>query len=149
MELGAEAWLERVAATATDSQTLATTYDSWASQYDADMMSTGYPNLALAAALVGRHTPVSRAVMLDAGAGTGLLGQILHTVGFTDLVGIDLSAGMLARARQRGVYRELHVRKLGEPLDFADDSFTAVTAMGVFAFGHAPAVSLDELVRIT
>ena len=38
---------------------------------------------------------------------------------------------------------------MGEPLDFATDSFDAVVSVGVFTVGHAPASSLDELVRIT
>jgi SAM-dependent methyltransferase len=149
MELGSEGWLERVAATSADSRMLAATYDEWSAHYDADMLSTGYPNLAVCAALAGRHVPVAGSRVLDAGAGTGMLGVILAAVGFTDLVGIDISPGMLERARRRGVYRDLQVRALGEPLDFAGDSFTAVTAMGVFAFGHAPAHALEELVRVT
>ncbi len=148
MGLGAERWLERVAGSV-DSRALAQTYDAWAAEYDSDMLSTGYPNVAVAAALVARHVPVAGSRLLDAGAGTGLLGQILNAVGYVDLVGIDLSAGMLAKARDRGVYSELHEGTLGEPLDFADDSFTAIIAMGVFAFGHAPPHGLDELVRVT
>jgi SAM-dependent methyltransferase len=38
---------------------------------------------------------------------------------------------------------------LGETLDFPDSVFDAVVCVGVFTFGHAPASSLDELVRIT
>ena len=38
---------------------------------------------------------------------------------------------------------------MGEQLDFATDSFDAVVSVGVLTVGHAPASSLDELVRIT
>ena len=87
--------------------------------------------------------------ILDAGAGTGLLGQCLHQEGYQDLVAIDLSEGMLEKARKKAVYGELHKMVLGERLDFKDDSFEAVFCVGVFTFGHAPASSLDELVRVT
>jgi predicted TPR repeat methyltransferase len=141
-------WLERIAR-APDLQTRALRYDEWAETYDADMRDIGYMNSSVAVALVARHVPVSGARLLDAGVGTGALGELLRAVGFADLVGIDMSDGMLARARERSVYRELRKRTLGEPLDFAAASFTVVVAMGVLAFGGAPPEALDELVRVT
>jgi predicted TPR repeat methyltransferase len=52
-----------------------------------------------------------RAAVLDAGCGTGWCGPLLRaTAGH--LVGVDLSPGMLALARQRGVYDELHEAEL-------------------------------------
>ncbi|MBT5319751.1 MAG: methyltransferase domain-containing protein, partial [Chloroflexi bacterium] len=38
---------------------------------------------------------------------------------------------------------------LGETLEFESDSFDAVTCVGVLTFGHAPASSLNEFVRVT
>jgi len=38
---------------------------------------------------------------------------------------------------------------LGETLEFETDAFDAVTCVGVLTFGHAPASSLDEFVRVT
>jgi len=38
---------------------------------------------------------------------------------------------------------------MGEKPDFPSDSFDAVVTVGVLTVGHAPASSLDELVRIT
>ena len=38
---------------------------------------------------------------------------------------------------------------MGETLDFITGSFDAVVSVGVLTLGHAPASSLDELVRIT
>lgn len=62
-------------------------------------------------------------------------------------MGIDLSEGMLQRAGEKGVYRELHRMVLGEGLAFADNSFSAAVSAGVFTEGHAPPESLDELAR--
>ena len=102
----------------------------------------------MAAELMAQHTR-SGARVLDAGAGTGLVGVELYRLGYRDPVGIDLSEDMLAQARAKGVYSELHKMELGEPLDFPSDSFDATICVGVFTLGHAPASSLDELVRVT
>ena len=62
---------------------------------------------------------------------------------------MDLSQGMLEEARKRNLYRELRQMVMGEPLDFASNSFGAVVSVGVLTVGHAPASALDELVRVT
>ena len=99
--------------------------------------------------LIGRYLPSGTGRILDAGAGTGILGENLFVMGYKDLVGIDLSAGMLEVARKKGVYRNLLQMTLGQKLDFADNSFAATVSMGVFTEGHAPSESFDELIRIT
>ena len=38
---------------------------------------------------------------------------------------------------------------LGGELDFPSDAFSAIVATGVFAAGHAPPESFDDLIRIT
>jgi SAM-dependent methyltransferase len=143
-----EVWLGRIAG-APDIEARARAYDAWAATYDEDVLRIGYTNHAVAAALVGRHVPVAGACLLDAGVGTGALGPVLAALGYGDVTGIDMSDGMLAKARLRGTYRDLRRRMLGEPLDFGDASFTAVVSFGVFAMGHAPPAALDELVRVT
>ncbi len=90
-----------------------------------------------------------QARILDAGAGTGLVGEILANIGYNNLVAMDLSQGMLEEARKKNVYREFHQMVMGEPLDFATDSFDAVISVGVLTVAHAPASSFDELVRTT
>ena len=39
--------------------------------------------------------------------------------------------------------------ELGRQLDFPTDAFSAVVSTGVFAAGHAPPESFEELIRIT
>jgi len=132
-----------------DNKQLAERYDAWAEEYDEDLLSYGYKLPALFMGLVVRHSPSPEGRLLDAGAGTGILGESLHLLGYQNLVTIDLSQGMLDVARNRGAYRELRQVTLGETLDFANDSFAATVAMGVLTLGHAPPESLDELVRVT
>lgn len=122
-------------------------YDEWAADYEGDMLSLGYMVPSVAAGFVGRHVPPGGRC-LDAGVGTGILGDTLRVLGYTNLTGIDLSEGMMEVAREKGAYKSLRQMTLGEPLDFPDDSFDAAFSIGVFTEGHAPPGSFDELVRV-
>jgi SAM-dependent methyltransferase len=112
------------------------------------MQATGYLHPQVMAGLACRHIRDLNSSILDAGCGTGVIGRALEVLGYRNLVGLDLSPGMLEQARQLGAYRQLHCAALGSPLDFADGELDAVVSTGVFTAGHAPAVAFDELVRI-
>lgn len=122
-------------------------YDGWAEDYEEHMSSAGYRHPAMVAAMLTRHQPPGDAPLLDAGAGTGVMGEILTALGYPNIHGFDASEGMLARAAAKNIYRDLRSGLLGHPLDYADDSFAACVASGVFTQGHAPLDGLDEIVR--
>ena len=128
---------------------LAERYDEWAATYEHDL-ETGFgwygPMHAVNAAL--KFVPKD-ARILDAGAGTGLVGVLLDENGYDEIVGMDMSQGMLDEAEKKSVYDELHQMVMGEPLDYETDSFDAVMSVGVLTVSHAPVESLDELVRVT
>lgn len=134
---------------AKDSREVAALYDRWADDYEQSILGWGYLTPAVASAFVGRFVDTNAAPLLDAGAGTGLMGDILAALGYNDVVGIDISPGMLDRARRKDVYSDLRTMELGRELDFPNGAFAAVLATGVFAAGHAPPESLDELIRVT
>ena len=124
-------------------------YDDWAGSYDADHAAIGCFHHETAAALLARHLPDKAAAVVDAGAGTGLAGQSMRALGYTNLTAIDFSAEILAVARLKGIYREYRVMNLNEPLaDLPDARFDAALAVGVFSYGQVAARALDELVRI-
>lgn len=123
-------------------------YDQWAPKYDEHVNAFGYLIPAVAAGLFGQYVPMETAPILDAGAGTGLMGAILDAVGYRGQIGIDLSTGMLQKAAERNIYEALHQMVMGETLDFPSDQFGACHAIGVFTAGHAPASAFDELVRV-
>ncbi|MDE2445532.1 MAG: class I SAM-dependent methyltransferase [Alphaproteobacteria bacterium] len=129
-------------------ETLVKTYDQWADQYDADMQGIGYIHPAVMAGLVARCVLDAKAAILDAGVGTGTIGHLLHILGYSNLLGVDMSAGMLAKARARGIFADLRQGVLGETLDFETASMQAIVSSGTFTLGHAPASSFDELTRI-
>ncbi|MDE2939478.1 MAG: class I SAM-dependent methyltransferase [Chloroflexota bacterium] len=130
-------------------QELEARYDQWAADYDKDLDDDfGWVSPRKTAEVLARHVPVNARV-LDAGAGTGLVGEELRRLGFQDIHAMDLSLGMLEEARSKGVYRDLRQMALGSTLDYETDSFDAVISVGVFTEGHAPPQGFDELARIT
>ncbi len=134
---------------ARDLSELRSEYDRIAAAYDAELLDgMGYRSPDELSSVVQRLVPTN-AHILDAGAGTGLLGSALAEKGFTRLDGLDLSSGMLAEAAKKSIYGDLREARLGERLDYATDSYDAVVSGGVFTAGHAPASALEELVRIT
>lgn len=124
-------------------------YDDWAGDYESHMANVGYTHPAMVAAMLSRHVPPGDDPILDAGAGTGIMAELLVAMGYPNVVGIDNSPKMLAVAANKEKYRDLRQMTLGEPLGFADDNFAAVVGAGVFTEGHAPLSGLDELIRVT
>ena len=139
----------RKAYTARSAEEIREYYDQWAGEYESNMGNVGYTHPAMVAAMLSRYVPAGGDAILDAGAGTGIMAEILTAMGYPNIVGIDNSPKMLALAANKNKYRDLQQMTLGEPLDFADDHFTAVSSAGVFTEGHAPLSGLDELVRVT
>ncbi|MBM3477729.1 MAG: class I SAM-dependent methyltransferase [Alphaproteobacteria bacterium] len=123
-------------------------YDRWAATYDADMSAVGYRHPTISLALLARHLPRGARPVLDAGVGTGIMGEWLGIAGYPEVEGLDISEGMLAVAARRGSYARLHKLALGGPLPFATGAFAGILSVGVFTTGHVGAEGLDELVRI-
>lgn len=124
-------------------------YDEWARNYDDDLQAFGYLSPAVSLALATRHMACDEGPILDAGAGTGIMGELLSLLGYRELEALDLSEGMLEAAAAKGVYRALHQAALGDPLDLPDDHYAGVVSVGVFTLAHAGPESLDELLRVT
>jgi len=141
-------WLQKVY-NARNNRELVESYDAWAENYERDVSSFGYKIPAVITGLIGRYLSPDDGPLLDAGAGTGILGEILASLGYKNLVGIDLSRAMLDVAGKKGVYHILRKMVLGEYLDFPDNTFAAVVSVGVFTANHAPPESFEELIRIT
>ena len=113
------------------------------------MTGYGYKIPGVLAGFLGRYLRPTNGTLLDAGAGTGIMGEIMSLLGYKELVAMDLSSGMLEKAKQKGVYREVHHMVMGEHLDFPDNKFAGTMAVGVLSVGHAPPESFAELIRCT
>ena len=119
-------------------------YDAFAEQYDRDR-DHGYHKLIddQAAAIVRRYSADKD--VLEVGCGTGLVLQRVAPHART-AIGVDLSPGMLARARERG----LDVKEgSATALPFADASFDLSYSFKVLA--HIPDwdACMREMVRVT
>ena len=89
---------------AENNEELAERYGQWAEAYDADIKDVfDWQAPKRAVEFFAKH--VSReSRVLDAGAGTGLAGQALASLGYKNLEAMDMSPGMLDQARKKGVY---------------------------------------------
>jgi SAM-dependent methyltransferase len=128
---------------------IARLYDDWAGSYDADMAKAGYRHPAIATALLARYLPRGAAPILDAGAGTGLVGEWLGILGYPEVEALDISEGMLAVARAKGIYRTLHVGLLGGDLPLPSGRFAGLVCAGVLTTGHVGAEALPGLLAVT
>ena len=88
-----------------DNQELAERYDQWSKDYDADLdEGFGWLGPQRAVDFFTRYVP-KEARILDAGAGTGLVGELLARQDYKNLTAMDLSIGMLEEARNKNCYQ--------------------------------------------
>lgn len=121
-------------------------FDAWAALYDQDVSNLlGWRGPAEAAKVTARFVRPDQTI-LDAGCGTGLVGEVLAAGGYCNVVGVDLSQSMLDIASAKQVYRQLHKGDLSAPLDFPDGQFDAVLAIGTS--GYLTGEVIMELVRL-
>ena len=130
-------------------QAIRESYEGWASNYDAENIGNGFRLPTIGVAFVARHVPNDEGPILDAGGGTGLVGEALAILGYEDIVGLDISPAMLKFAERLETYNLLYEQDLGRPIPEADNSFAAVTCFGSLGPGHAPPDCLDEFIRVT
>ena len=110
-------------------------FDNMASTFDEHLARLEYRAPTLVAQALARDAGKPRGALdiLDAGCGTGLGGERLRA--FADrLVGVDLSTGMLARAREKAVYDELVAGELTAFLRGRPAGFDAVVAVDTFNY---------------
>jgi predicted TPR repeat methyltransferase len=121
-------------------------YDDWAERYDADMAAAGMIGPARVVEMLEALEVPKDAGILDFGCGTGACGAALAAAGYADLRGCDISEGMIAKARARGVYRGLTVTDPEAPVAIPA-GVSVVTACGAICVGAAPAPVLGEVAR--
>ncbi|MDJ0949991.1 MAG: class I SAM-dependent methyltransferase [Alphaproteobacteria bacterium] len=121
-------------------------FDAWADEYDADVAELC--DWRGPAETVGPATRylAAEARILDAGAGTGLVGETLAGQGYSNMVAVDLSQRMLDVAHAKSIYRETLRADLMEPLPFPDGSFDAVLSIGTS--GYVTGQVIPEFARL-
>ncbi|QIE46985.1 class I SAM-dependent methyltransferase [Pseudohalocynthiibacter aestuariivivens] len=124
-------------------------YDDWSDSYDAENLAKGFWLPIVAAGVYARHMGRAEGAVLDAGCGTGLVGQSLSLMGYGPITGCDLSPEMIRMAEGTGAYAGFAEADMGAGLPFDDAAFTGFTCIGSFGPGHAPPESLEHLMRVT
>ncbi|WP_299589936.1 class I SAM-dependent methyltransferase [uncultured Tateyamaria sp.] len=121
-------------------------YRAWADSYDRDFASANHyvlpAEVARHFALIGGHGPV-----LDVGAGTGLCAEALSRRGIGPVDGVDISPQMLDTARTKGVYRDLFVGNILEPLQ-TSQVYQGAVSSGTFTNGHVGPDGLDPVLAV-
>uniref|UniRef100_UPI003B528B0C class I SAM-dependent DNA methyltransferase n=1 Tax=Roseovarius indicus TaxID=540747 RepID=UPI003B528B0C len=126
-----------------------TLYDDWSGSYDADNLAKGFRLPALGAGLLASYIGRTKGPILDAGCGTGLVGETLMVMGYMHVFGCDISKEMMALADKTGAYSGFEQADMGTKLPYADDHFAGFVCVGSFGPGHAPASTLTHLARVT
>lgn len=109
-------------------------YDGWAAAYDRDLADWAYMAPDVAASELLEHG-VDLARVLDAGCGTGLVGQALRRAGYAgELVGVDVSAESLRIADATSAYDGTAVADLQQGVQYGDDAFDALICVGVMTY---------------
>ena len=87
--------------------------------------------------------------ILDAGAGTGIIGEMLVKQGYTNIDGLDISQKMLDIAEKKNVYKRLICAPLSDiPVEQIQTAEYDVTlCAGTIVYGQAKPAALDECIR--
>lgn len=136
--------------TAENHEELMAAYKDWAGAYEADTVDRfGYVAHIATAEALDSVLESKDACILDAGCGTGLVGEELVRKGYANLDALDYSKEMLKEARRKKIYQQHMQADLSHPLDIADNRYDAVVCTGTFTYGHVKAHAFDELIRVT
>ena len=120
-------------------------YDAWAESYEAEVAKNGYVTPGRCADALAKFTDDKTAPVLDFGCGTGLSGLALKLAGFRTIDGVDLSAEMMAKARDKNVYRT--VTQVSGDAALTKGAYPSIAAIGVIGSGAAPISVLDTLMH--
>jgi predicted TPR repeat methyltransferase len=120
-------------------------FDGYADKFDTHLrQALKYETPEKIVALVTRHatSAAKKWNVLDLGCGTGLVGSEIAPFA-RQLVGVDLSAGMLGKARARNLYQRLEHMDLLEMMRAEkDSSYDVIVAADVFIYLG----KLDEII---
>tara|TARA_Y100000741_G_C18187603_1_gene532085 strand:- start:66 stop:704 length:639 start_codon:yes stop_codon:yes gene_type:complete len=125
-------------------------YKKWAKSYDKDFaQNSDYLSPKKISNFFIKHSKNSDTPILDVGAGTGLVGELLNIKGNKEIIGIDISSEMLDQAKLKNCYSSLIATDITKKIPLKNNSIGAVVSAGTFTHGHVGADAFDELLRIT
>lgn len=138
------------ALTADTPDALQAVYEEWAARYDHDLMNEwGYSTPGRVVEFLCRYLTQANPLILDAGCGTGLVGDALVAAGVNRIEGVDFSQAMLREAAAKAIYGQLHCMDMNQVLPLPTAHYDGVTCVGTFTTAHVHPEALRELVRVT
>ncbi|MFQ5567383.1 MAG: class I SAM-dependent DNA methyltransferase [Paracoccaceae bacterium] len=120
-------------------------YQDWAAGYEAEVASNEYITPQRCAEALIRHAAAPWAPLMDLGCGTGISGLALKAAGFECIDGYDFSPAMLEKAAEKGIYRNLAIADLSQPLEIEEGHYQNAAAVGCITPEYMPATVLDEI----
>ena len=125
-------------------------YDEWGSKnkYNKDMNEWKYSGPKETVKIFNKYAKEKNMLILDAGCGTGLVGEELKKFGYSNFHGSDLSQILLDTVPE-GLYKKLDKADLNKPIDIKENFYDAIMCVGTFTYAHVKPNALDEFVRIT
>ena len=94
--------------------------------------------------------PKDKIKIMDAGAGTGLVGIELQKFGFSTIDALDISPGMLEEAKKKNIYKKFICAALSDQRipEIKTGEYDVLICVGVFAIAHVPPVAIVEMMRM-
>ena len=125
-------------------------YKVWASSYDDDFAKKNdYRSPVLISNYYDKYSNKNDVPVLDVGAGTGLIAEVMNKKNTIDIDAIDISPEMLESAKSKNCYNKLLEADLTKNLDIDNNYYGAIVSAGTFTHGHIGPNALDELLRVT
>jgi len=121
-------------------------YADWADTYDSGFAVQMDYILPQQVAGVFARRYAGKGPVLDVGAGTGLVAEALGPGWVIDA--LDISAEMLAVAREKRLYRDCIEGDLTAGLDLLGGAYDAVISSGTFTHGHLGPDAIDPLLAV-
>ena len=111
------------------------TFDSFAASFESKLERLSYraPALVAAALAATGLAPAKQLDVLDAGCGTGLCAPLMAPYA-RSLTGVDLSEGMLARAKEKSLYDALAKAELTEFLRGCPEAFDVIVSADTLVY---------------
>ena len=100
---------------------------------------------------VFQDKPKDEIKIIDAGAGTGMLGIELGKLGYNNLYALDISQGMLDEAKKKNVpYKKYICACLSDQRipEIETGEFDALISAGTLIKGHVRASAFMEMIRM-
>lgn len=122
-------------------------YAEWAGDYDDSFAAREDYQLHIhtARAFVGAG---GQGPVLDVGAGTGLCGGVLASLGVGPIDATDISAEMLDQAMRKDIYRDAIEADLNLGIPVPRESYSGIVSSGTFTHGHVGPDVIPALLRV-